>query len=75
MDTISVVLQVIACLATVSAMWMMGNKHISGPALGVVSDIAFFALNVYLHLWVVAFLCGTLALIHTRNFFKWRREA
>jgi hypothetical protein len=56
-------------------MWQMGNKHISGPALGVVSDVCFFALNIYAHLWLTAAMCAALGVIHTRNFMKWRSEA
>jgi hypothetical protein len=69
------VLQAIACVSVLLAMWQMGNKHISGPALGVVSDVCFFALNIYAHLWLTAAMCAALGVIHTRNFMKWRSEA
>jgi hypothetical protein len=74
LDAFSLVLQGVACATTFSAMWLMGNKKTIGPALGVLSDIFFFAVNVYAGLWLCAAFCATLTVVHVRNFLKWRRE-
>jgi hypothetical protein len=73
-DALGISLQVVACATTLYAMWMMGNKKTIGPAFGIVSDICFFAVNVYAGLWLCAGFCATLTVIHARNYMKWRKE-
>lgn len=69
---VSLVLQAVASVTTLIAMWMMGNKHASGPALCLGSDACFLALDVYLELWALIPFMAVLIAIHARNFVKWR---
>jgi hypothetical protein len=71
---ISLTLQILASLVTLWAIWQMGNKSLLGPALSIVSDFVFLALNVYQGLWVLVGFCSVLLVIHTRNFWKWKLE-
>lgn len=64
-------LQVVACLVTIASMWRIGDKHWTGPALGLVGDVTFLAINVSLQLWLLAALTLVISVIHVRNFIKW----
>lgn len=71
---IGIALQVVACVTTFAAIWLMGNKKTIGPALGIVSDVCFFAVNIYADLWITGAFCAGMTAIHARNFIKWRKE-
>ena len=73
MDT-SLTLQIIACGTTLAATWMIGNKHVSGPALNVAAALCFAVVNAYAELWLCAVFSATMAAMNARNFFRWYRE-
>lgn len=72
MDVWSVGLQVIAVGLTMVGSWNMGNKHPRGPAICVFAASAFVVLNIYTGLYIVSALSAASALMHLRNFIKWK---
>lgn len=73
LDT-SLVLQIIACGTTLAATWMIGNKHVSGPALNVAAALCFAVVNAYAELWLCAAFSATMAMMNARNFIRWCKE-
>ena len=71
-DWLSIGLQVAASTTTVAAMWLMGNRSLWGPAMGVVSEVVWFAVIVYSGLWGLLPLCLFLVVANARNWMKWR---
>jgi hypothetical protein len=69
-----IILQIVACGTTLAATWMVGNKHVSGPALNIAAALCFAAVNAYTDLWLCAVFSATMAIMNARNFFRWRRE-
>lgn len=74
-DYVSLTLQGIASFVTLWGIWQMGNKSLLGPTLSLVSDFAFFTLDVYLHLWGLIPFCVILLGLHVRTLVKWRADA
>ena len=72
--TTSVILQIIASITTLAAIWVTGNKHWYGPALALVSDAAFCTLNLYLQLYALIPMMIAVLVLHIRNVIKWRKE-
>lgn len=67
-------LQIVACAVTMLAVWLIGNKHVSGPALNAVAALLFAVLNASADLWVCAAFSAAMAAVNVRNFFRWRRD-
>ncbi len=72
--TLSIVLQIIAAVVTVAAIWTAGNRNIWGWALYLASDVCFIVVNAYAGMWVLVGFILLVMVLHTRNFLKWRRE-
>lgn len=75
LDYTSLALQLFASVVTLWGIWEMGNKRLRGPALALVSDLAFLVLDIYAHLWGLLPFCAVLFVFHIRNLIKWRRDA
>lgn len=73
MDT-GLVLQVVACGTTLAATWMIGNKHVSGPALNIAAALCFAVVNTWAELYLLAVFSTSMAAMNARNFIRWRRE-
>ena len=73
-DPVSLGLQAVAAGTTLASSWIIGNKKVLGPVLGVVGSLAFGVLSIYLHLWLILPLNILTAAINTRNTIKWCRE-
>jgi uncharacterized protein (TIGR02594 family) len=67
-------LQIVACAVTLLAVWLIGNKHVSGPALNAVAALCFAVLNASADLWICAAFSAAMAAVNVRNFFRWRRD-
>lgn len=74
-DLVAITLQVIASTSTVICMWLMGNRSLLGPCVGMVSEGLWLAVIVYCGLWGILPLTVFLIVVNTRNFMKWRRDA
>ncbi|XUM19804.1 hypothetical protein ACRAVF_19250 [Bradyrhizobium oligotrophicum S58] len=72
--TIGLALQLFACTTTLAAAWLMGNKHIGGPALNIVAALGFAAVNAWADLWLCAAFSMTMGAINARNFIRWKKE-
>lgn len=72
--TTSLAIQLAASVATLVAMWLMGNKKPMGPVIAVASEFVWLALIFYAKLWGILPLTAALLVIHTRNAWKWRKE-
>jgi rare lipoprotein A (peptidoglycan hydrolase) len=68
-------LQIVACAVTLLAVWLMGNKHVAGPALNVAAALCFAVVNAYADLWICAAFSATMAAVNARNYIRWRRDA
>ncbi len=73
-DWLGLTLQIAASATTVLAMWLMGNRSLWGPAMGVVSEVVWGVVIVYSALWGLLPLCLFLVVVNARNWMKWRRD-
>lgn len=72
--TLLLLLQIVATVATLSSTWLMGNKHITGPFVGLIGDVAFMVINALAGLWLLVPVAMLSFVIHTRNAIKWWKE-
>ena len=56
------------------AMWKMGDKEISGPVWGLVSQIFWWWLMIHTSLWGLLLINASMVFIHIRNLMLWRKE-
>jgi hypothetical protein len=70
---LELMLQVIACGTTLAATYLIGNKHVAGPALSVMAALSFAVVNAYAGLWLCAGFSATMALMNARNFICWMK--
>lgn len=68
-------LQITACAVALLAIYLIGNKHVSGPALNAVAALCFALLNACADLWICAAFSAAMAAVNVRNFIRWRRDA
>lgn len=68
-------LQIAASALTILGSWLYGSKRLSGPLIGILSQVPWWLLMVHESLWGLLPVNGMMLVIHTRNLIKWRREA
>ena len=73
-DWLALTLQLLASTTTVASMWLMGNRSLYGPAMGVISELVWGAVIVHSALWGLLPLCLFLVAVNARNWMKWRRD-
>lgn len=64
--------QIAASITTLASMWLMGNKSVAGPIVGLVSQIAWAGLIWTSQLWGIVPITVAATFIHARNLRKWR---
>lgn len=69
-----IILQIVACATTLAATWLVGNKHVAGPALNIAAALCFAAVNAWAELWLCSAFSATMAVMNARNYFRWKRE-
>lgn len=67
--------QIAASIGTLCSMWQMGNKHVTGPIFGLLSQVAWFGMIWTNQLWGIVPITVAMVFIHARNLRKWLREA
>ena len=72
--TVAVGFQIAAGLTSLLSVWCMGNKRISGPVMGLVSQSVWFAFIYTNAMWGLLPLTCCMTVIQVRNLRKWRRE-
>jgi hypothetical protein len=59
---------------TIAVFWLMGNRSVWGPRLGVLSQLLWCYFAVSTKNYGLLPCCGLLAVVHIRNCLKWRKE-
>jgi len=73
-DQISLWLQILCLSLYFGYVHSYGKMVLWGPRLGVMAEIAWVTLSLYMSLYLVA-LAGVFGiLIHARNWLKWKRK-
>jgi hypothetical protein len=72
--TVAILFQIAASVTTLTAWWQMGNKSLSGPIWGIVSQVAWFGMVASNGLWILLPMVSVFMLMHIRNLRKWLRE-
>jgi hypothetical protein len=65
---------ILSCLGILMT-YMAGNKHKWAWAIGIASQILWFAYVTYTKQWGFLPMSITLFVIYTRNHFKWIKES
>jgi hypothetical protein len=72
--TFAFALQCAASVTTILSMWLMGNRSLAGPAVGLVSQVVWCGVIGTGNLWGLSPITACLCVVHTRNLVKWYRE-
>jgi hypothetical protein len=67
-------LEVAITCGTLSSMWLMGNKSLAGPAIGLANQALWVVFLLVTAAWGLAPLTIAITIIHARNLRKWARE-
>lgn len=73
-DAVAIGLQLAASAMTIVSAWRMGDKRISGPALGILSQVPWWSMMFYSGLWGLLPVNVAMSVIHIRNYLKWRKQ-
>jgi hypothetical protein len=73
--TLSLAIQIAASITAGASSWAYGNKRTSGPLLGIISQVPWWALMVHDGLWGLLPANVLFAGMHIRNLIKWKKEA
>lgn len=68
------IVQAIVSILTVISWWLMGDKRISGPIMGVVCQMAWTFYAVMSHQWLILPSVLFLGIVSVRNWIKWAKE-
>lgn len=71
----SLTLQLLASTATIASSWAYGNKWLSGPSIGLVAQVPWYAMMIHDGLWGLLPVNAVMTILHARNLLKWWREA
>ena len=71
-DPVAITLQAVALVGYFAYIHQYGAKKTTGPLLGVLCEIAWLALSLYMGLWLIAMACIVGGYMHGKNYFKWR---
>jgi hypothetical protein len=69
-----ILFQVLASVTTFIAWWQMGNRSLSGPVWGLVSQACWLAMVMTNDLWTLLPMVAAFSFIHGRNLRKQLRE-
>lgn len=64
-------LQLTASVMAMASAWRVGDKHVSGPLLGLASQVPWWALMIHDGLWGLLPINAAMVILHTRNTYKW----
>lgn len=71
-DLASIALQVAATLSTIACAWTTASKSLSAPVLGIISNIFWLTLEIYLQLWFLVPVPVVMTVLHVRVYARWR---
>jgi hypothetical protein len=73
--TVSDALQLAAMATTFFSTWQVGNRSLSGPVWGLISNACWLALELYLGLYLLVPVPIVMSLLHLRTYRLWRAAA
>lgn len=73
-DVISICLQCAATISTLLSAYLLAEKRLSAPVCGVISNLFWLALEVYLQLWMLIPVPVVMTALHVRVYRRWRLE-
>jgi nicotinamide riboside transporter PnuC len=73
--TLALGFQLLASIATLIAIWQMGNRSVNGPLFGLIAEATWAGLVITNELWGIAPVVVVAFLIHARNLRKWTHAA
>jgi hypothetical protein len=68
------VVQALAAGLLFIGLWLMGNKRLLGPCITAIAEVFTTTVGIWHHTWSIVLIGVVLAVIQSRNFFKWRQE-
>lgn len=71
----SIILQAAATFSTLLCAYFMAEKKLSAPIWGVISNVAWLALEIHLQLWLLIPVPVVMTALHLRVYRRWRRPA
>jgi hypothetical protein len=63
--------QLLASAMTMASMWLMGNRSVWGPILGLVSQVPWLITIVGAQTWGLLPVFVAMVIIHSRNILLW----
>jgi nicotinamide riboside transporter PnuC len=63
--------QLLASVLTMASMWLMGNRSVWGPVLGLVSQVPWLVTILTAQTWGLLPVCIAMVAIHSRNILLW----
>ena len=60
-------------LSTILTFWLMGNRRLLGPIVGLASQFVWLGYVLAANAWGLLPAVGLIALVHVRNIIKWRQ--
>lgn len=72
MDT---AVQLMASGLTMASMWFYGSKLKLGPVFGLLAQVPWWIIMIHGSLWGILPVNSAMLLIHSRNLWKWMKEA
>jgi hypothetical protein len=64
---------ILSCV-TLTAMWLLGNKHIAGWVLGLANQVLWVMFIAMYEAWGLLPLSLALTVVYVRNIIKWCYE-
>jgi hypothetical protein len=71
---VDTLVQLTASALTLTASYQYGNKSVSGPWLGIASQVPWNIIMIHGGLWGLIPVNTAMLVIHVRNLIKWRKE-
>jgi nicotinamide riboside transporter PnuC len=63
--------QLLASVLTMASMWLMGNRSVWGPYLGLISQVPWLVTTVGAQTWGLLPVFVAMVIIHSRNLLLW----
>lgn len=73
--TFPIAVQLAASALTIVSSWSYGNKTLRGPIFGLISQVPWWSIMVMGNLWGLLPVNLMMVCTHTRNLYKWWKEA
>jgi hypothetical protein len=71
MIDVSIALQAAATVSTLLCAYFMAEKRLSAPVWGVISNVAWLSLEIYLQLWLLIPVPVVMTVLHLRVYRRW----